>query len=309
MNAKTFSIRRIFFDDADETRPLVFFPETAWWLGFDNNVPLVNPITGRSREYDIREELPAWSVMGHVTFTTGREWTYWQYDHYLTRVTWDGHTSWNDYLTWLAPIYGENGDTLMEVLKAWGDRQWTDLYVEHPEIYFYLSGELPQDELGEQAGIIRRPKIAFRRILEMDESAFEEWKTQDLEYLRQMHGAYASILEDLPNDLDDSLWLEASEQAIGSLNASLTPSIFTRGLSPSEMVIGQRPRKNIRMLFELVCSPARNRLSIGELPVSCRGPHRRKTGITHGLSFRVSARDKYSLFLASTRRAACPIDH
>ena len=159
-----FTHQKDFFEQANGQRRLVFFPETAWWLGFDNNIPLVNPITGKSREHDIHRVLPKWQVQGHATFTTGREWTYWQYDHYLTQTTWKLMT-WHDYLQWLAPIYGEYGQQIADLLNQWTEHQWQDLYEDNPEIYFYIAGELPQDELGQQAGIIaRRPKRAYQEL-------------------------------------------------------------------------------------------------------------------------------------------------
>ena len=143
--------------DADE-RPLVYFPETAWWLGFDNNMPLVNPITGWSRAHDIKQGLSEYSVEGHITFTSGREWSYWHYDHHLTKLTWDGSMSWGEYVAWIAPLYGtEYADEISRILKAWADLQVQHFYEEDPMRYFYLAGELRQDELGEEAGIVARP--------------------------------------------------------------------------------------------------------------------------------------------------------
>ena len=48
-DCENFHHQRRFFDAADGQRELVYFPETAWWLGFDNNLPMVTPIVGRSR--------------------------------------------------------------------------------------------------------------------------------------------------------------------------------------------------------------------------------------------------------------------
>ena len=189
-----FTHQRDFLDAADGNRTQVFFPESAWWLGFDNNVPLVNPITGASRAYDIIEALPQWEIDGHVTFTTGREWTYWQYDHYLTQVTWSGDLTWERYLDWLAPVYGDRGESVSTLIKSWTELQWRHLYEERPEIYFYLAGELPQDELGEQAGVIARPpKRSYLHILEMSEDDFNTWRRDEFDMLSTMLEAYQTL--------------------------------------------------------------------------------------------------------------------
>ncbi|RJO63263.1 MAG: hypothetical protein C4523_21090 [Myxococcales bacterium] len=189
-----------FIERNEGKRELVYFPETAWWLGFDNNAPVVLPITGWSRDYDIRQVLKDRHVAGHVTFTTGREWTYWMYDHYLTRVTWDGKTSWSEYLDWIAPVFGPDGQGLVQALKDWTDLQVKHFYEEQPEIYFYLAGELPQDEIGAQAGILaRRPKIAFKEVLNYDAAVFAAWKARDYDMLSRMREEYAAALEGLPD--------------------------------------------------------------------------------------------------------------
>ena len=133
-DCEDFTHQRDFLDEANQQREQVFFPETAWWLGFDNNVPLVNPITGLSREYDILEALPTWDINGHITFTTGKEWTYWQYDHYLAQVTWSGELTWSEYLTWISPIYKEHAQSVVNMITEWSQLQWNELYEENPEI-------------------------------------------------------------------------------------------------------------------------------------------------------------------------------
>ncbi len=178
-------------------REQIWFPETAWWLGFDNNLPLAMPITGLSRQEDVQRF--ADTMTGHVTFTTGREWAYWQYDHYLTRATWDATTTWTAYLDWIGPVYGDRAEAVAEALKAWTELQERHFYEESPLIYFYLAGELPQDELGEAAGILaRRPKISFQKVLGFDDAALAAWQTSDMAQLKAMRAAHGPIVDALP---------------------------------------------------------------------------------------------------------------
>ena len=185
---------------AAQHREQVFFPETAWWLGFDSNLPLALPITGRSRAEDLRRfAAPHKPGDGHITFTSGREWTYWQYDHYLTRATWDVSTTWEAYLAWLAPIYGDRAAAVTTAVQAWTDRQVKDFYDTDPLLLFYLTGELPQDELGEAAGILaRRPKLSFQKVLRFDDAAYQAWLDTDVARLTEMRDAYQAILDAMP---------------------------------------------------------------------------------------------------------------
>jgi len=198
-DCESFSHHLDFLESEHQRREQIYFPETAWWLGFDNNTPITLPITGWSRHHDIANVLAPYDMTGHVTFTTGREWLYWQYDHHLTRTTWDAAVDWESYMRWLAPIYGTHGDVVADVLIELADLQVEHFYQENPEIFFYYAGELQQDEIGEQAGIIaRRPKIALRRVVEMDDETFAAWRTDDYEMLERMHAEYRTLFERLP---------------------------------------------------------------------------------------------------------------
>ena len=214
-----FKHQQDFMTKADGLRKQVFFPETAWWLGFDNNLPLALPITGWSRQYDVQEVLPGHDIDGHVAFTTGREWGYWQYDHYLTQLTWNRDLTWNEYLDWTAPVFGTGGTDLVELLKVWTEKQIEFIYQTNPLIIFYLSGELQQDEVGAQAGILaRRPKIAYKTVLEMDEDEFASWQENDYALLQKMLDQFSLVLTNLPevsttehtttyDEITDGLWV------------------------------------------------------------------------------------------------------
>jgi hypothetical protein len=192
-----------FMQHADGNRAMTFFPESAWWLGFDNNLPLIMPVTGWSRAYDIQQAIDSFDVKGHVTFTSGREWTYWQYDHFLARITWDRNFDWEDYLDWIAPLYGGNGRTAVGVLVDWTELQVRHFYETNPLVYFYLAGELPQDEIGAQAGILaRRPKLNFRKLVRYDDEQFALWQTEDYALLESMQTDYRQVLDRLAPTLD-----------------------------------------------------------------------------------------------------------
>lgn len=187
-----------FLEQAQGQREQTFFPESAWWLGFDNNLPLLLPITGVSRERDIAD-IQTFGVTGHVTFTTGREHLYWMYDHYVAWAAWDADLTWSAYLDLIAPIWGAHAAIAAGVLNEWTGLQVRDLYETHPEIFFYLAGELPQDEVGVLAGVIaRRPKLALKTVRDYDDATFSQWKTRDYDLLLSMREDYAGLVSKLP---------------------------------------------------------------------------------------------------------------
>jgi hypothetical protein len=198
-SCQNFSHQLDFLSSQSGRRTQTFFPESAWWLGFDNNLPLLLPITGWSRAYDVSKLLSAFPVSGHVTFTTGKEWTYWQYDHHAMALGWEGTLSWDDYLSRISPLYGDAAPLAAAALSSWTTLQVKHFYQENPDIFFYLAGELPQDELGERAGILaRRPKPSFQSIFSLDDTAFSQWQQRDLSMLSSMEAEYQAILNTLP---------------------------------------------------------------------------------------------------------------
>lgn len=196
-DCESFNHQRDFLKQELGEREQVYFPESAWWLGFDNNMPLALPITGWTRSWDIKEELKGLDIRGHVTFTTGREWAYWQYDHFVAQAGWDDQLEWGDYLAWITQMYGDSGETVASVLNDWALLQKKHFFDENPEIYFYLAGELTQDEIGAKAGILaRRPKIAYQDVVAYADDEFETWNTRDLEMLKRMKDECQTLLDE-----------------------------------------------------------------------------------------------------------------
>jgi hypothetical protein len=185
-------------------RQVVYFPETAWWLGFDNNLPLALPITGHSRAVDILDVLKGKDIHGHVTFTSGMEWGYWKYDHFLTRITWDRSTTWEAYIKDFTKIFGGDATSIQDVMTQWTNYQVRDFYTDNPLHFFYIAGELPQDELGQQVGVLaRRPKRSFIEIFNLKEADYDKWQKEDFAKLTKMKSDYEALFAKLPKTLKD----------------------------------------------------------------------------------------------------------
>jgi hypothetical protein len=210
-----FSQQLDFIERSNGEREQVYFPETAWWLGFDNNAPFALPLTGWTRSHDITEALANHDVTGHITFTSGREWTYWQYDHFLTRATWDRSVTWDDYIEWIGALFGDAEESATAGLRTVTELQRQHFFDDDPLLYFYAAGERQQDELGAQAGILaRRPKIPFSDIVGYDDERFQTWSSTDLAALEVMSSEYLATIDamDLPSaepaSLSESLYAE-----------------------------------------------------------------------------------------------------
>lgn len=72
----------------NKVRETWYYPESAYWVTFDNSVPMfLMPYLG-ARFRDI-EEMKQQNIPGHLTFTSGWEWGYWLVDWSIARWSWD----------------------------------------------------------------------------------------------------------------------------------------------------------------------------------------------------------------------------
>lgn len=105
--------RELLFGLLREGRPVAYYPESAYWVAFDNSVPTYLPLYVRTRWTDFdgvrraSEEQGFPGLQRHVLFSTGWEWGYWQQDVACLRM---GHTladSWEEIVRSLVPPWGE----------------------------------------------------------------------------------------------------------------------------------------------------------------------------------------------------------
>jgi hypothetical protein len=70
-----------------QERETWYFPESAYWITFDNSVPmlLLPYLSGRLADIEAADSL---GVKGHITFSSGWEWGYWLVDWSIARWSW-----------------------------------------------------------------------------------------------------------------------------------------------------------------------------------------------------------------------------
>jgi hypothetical protein len=79
-----------------------YHPETAYWIAFDDSVPIYLPLYVRSRWLDLDRlgadaaELGARELDEHILFSSGWEWGYWQNDWASLRASYERPPRWQD---------------------------------------------------------------------------------------------------------------------------------------------------------------------------------------------------------------------
>ncbi len=76
--------------EQQQQRETWYFPESAYWITFDNSVPMYLMPYLQTRLEDILL-MDSLDVAGHLTFTSGWEWGYWSIDWSIARWSWE-HT-------------------------------------------------------------------------------------------------------------------------------------------------------------------------------------------------------------------------
>jgi hypothetical protein len=75
-------------EEQNAVRETWYYPESAYWVTFDNSIPLFLLPYLDARYRDI-QTCEAMGIPGHVTFSSGWEWGYWLVDWSIARWSWD----------------------------------------------------------------------------------------------------------------------------------------------------------------------------------------------------------------------------
>lgn len=77
-------------------RETIWYPETAYWVSYDVDLPLFLPLYAERRVHDLRlfaaEEKNRKPMDGQMIFSSGWEWGYWLNDLVAARAAWNPHS-------------------------------------------------------------------------------------------------------------------------------------------------------------------------------------------------------------------------
>jgi hypothetical protein len=163
------------------TRRVTYFPESAYWISADIDVPLFLPEHVYARWLDIHRlsaeladaRLPA--LDGHLTFTSGHEWGYWMTDYLVAKMLWSPADPLDAFVGHYAGAYGSCAADVAGALSSFIQLQSTYLFDQR--LLAYLQGENRTVDIGYAAGLETHPKrIEFEEVVAMsdgDRAAFE----------------------------------------------------------------------------------------------------------------------------------------
>lgn len=83
-----FSHLRELLQEENKVRETWYYPESAYWITFDNSIPLflLPYLSARFEDINTVREM---GILGHITFSSGWEWGYWLVDWNIARWSWE----------------------------------------------------------------------------------------------------------------------------------------------------------------------------------------------------------------------------
>lgn len=166
-----------------------YFPEAAYWISADIDVPLFLPETLYSRWLDIhtlsqelvQKGLPP--LDHHIEFMSGHEWNYWLTDYLVAKMLWQPDAPLDTFLQAYTSAYGNCAADVDSALSQYISLQTT--YIFNQRLFPYVQGENETVDLGYLAGLETHPKrIEFEQLMTMtpaELSSFESSVVQGLE--------------------------------------------------------------------------------------------------------------------------------
>jgi hypothetical protein len=137
--------------------PNVYIPETAYWVAFDDSVPLYLPLYVRNRWLDLdrlRTDPAAGGnrLDGHVIFSTGWEWGYWLNDYAALRASYADAADWTDLVR---DAFADDLAPAVDAVAALVETQRAALL--DGRLVAYLAGRDAAMDLGESLDIVSQP--------------------------------------------------------------------------------------------------------------------------------------------------------
>jgi hypothetical protein len=171
------------------TRRVRYFPESAYWITADIDVPAFLPEFVYARWIDInglatelpKANLPA--LEGHVMFSSGHEWGYWLTDYLTAKMLWEADQPLDHFFAHYADAFGSCAADVAGLVSSLTTVQTKYLFDQ--KLVAYISGEDATIDVGYKAGIPTHPRrVQFEEVVAMndgDRAAFEQSVVAPLE--------------------------------------------------------------------------------------------------------------------------------
>jgi hypothetical protein len=193
--------------------PVGYYPETAYWVAFDDCVPTYLPLYMRSRGLDLDRLAEVGTLPEHLLFSTGWEWGYWQNDAASLRLSYDPSPGWQGETEHFYAPWGSAGAQVSAIIEALAEAEHR--YLIEQRLAGYLAGRDAVMDLGYKAGIVSQPeRLTAAQIVALDTAGLADFQATVVEPLAAMadeltplQGAMAELSLPDGSPAKDDPWL------------------------------------------------------------------------------------------------------
>ena len=146
----------------EKVRETWYYPESAYWISFDNSIPmhLMSYLSSRLEDINYLDSIGV--IAGHLTFSSGWEWGHWLFDWSIARWSWK-HEKDGIKKQYTPTIFLEeftHNEVAKELFRK--SLQLQDEYIKDKNIIQYLSSPVATDEFPEPAYMEFQPRPEWR---------------------------------------------------------------------------------------------------------------------------------------------------
>ncbi|MBK9792567.1 MAG: hypothetical protein IPP60_05565 [Sphingobacteriales bacterium] len=183
---KDFSHLRNLLIESKEYRDTWYFPESAYWITFDNSVPMfLTPyLDARMKDILYCDSL---GIDGHLTFSSGWEWNYWLIDWSIARWCWND-TKKAEPLQFLKEVVKDT--SFIDFVTKANDLQ-TD-FIKDKQLIKVLTAQTITDEIGGKLNLEFHPRPEYSYKYIMNKATKEELDFIQKKYV-DMLDAYVKV--------------------------------------------------------------------------------------------------------------------
>lgn len=142
-------------------REVWYYPESAYWITFDNSIPMFLMPYLSARLEDL-QEMEKLGLEGHLTFSSGWEWGYWLFDWSIARWSWhftQNEEELDNYPTqYLDELFPQ--ENLKTFFKEQLDLQQT--YIKDSNMIQYLAASSVTDEMWGKLNLPLQPRPQWK---------------------------------------------------------------------------------------------------------------------------------------------------
>jgi hypothetical protein len=237
--------RTYLLDALEAGEPVGYFPESAYWVAFDINVPTYTPLYIRSRFHDldqIRAQVGPRKLQDHVLFSSGWEWGYWQHDVATLRMNYELPEAYDGLVHEMFAPWGDDGRRLSDAVVAAIELEHEHLLV--GRLAAYLAGREIVIDVGDNIGIVSQPdRPSFAEIALMGADELSEMDAR-VTALRALSDGLLALNAGLEGTPDDPYFREVRDGLqITGLRARFAAEVFggavahARGADPQPFLI------------------------------------------------------------------------